>query len=120
MTNSIGNAIQWTCFEPAPSPGDPVNAREFYEAIGIATIAWGRLEGNFNNVFVMVLNIADDPQVGKRFYIKIDKLNEVWRLAFEITPALLPLKQQATLLLALMEDLANFRDYLAHGLWGLF
>ena len=115
---SIGNVVISTCFESVPSPNDPANANEFYEALGIATIAWGRLEGNFNNVFVMVLNIADDPRVGNRLYIKRDKVSEIWTLAFEITPILEPFKHQAKAFLSSMEELSNMRDMLSHGLWG--
>ncbi len=103
MPESIGNAVLWTCFEAVPSPNDPANANEFYEALGMATIAWGRLEGNFNNVFVMVLNIADDPRIGNRFYIKRDKVSEIWTLAFEIIPILEPFKLQAGVFLSSME-----------------
>jgi hypothetical protein len=120
MPESIGNAVLWTCFDSVPSPYDPPNAREFYEALGIATIAWGRLEGNFNNLFVIVLNIANHPKIGKRFYIKREKVSEVWKLAFEITPALYPFRGAAIAFLSRMEELSDWRDIFAHGLWGPF
>jgi hypothetical protein len=117
---TIGNTILWTCFASIPSPNDPVNAREFYEALGMATIAWGRLEGNFNNMFVTVLNIADDPQIGLRFYIKREAIGSVWNLAFEKTSALSPFKDAAKTFLSQMEELSDFRDHFTHGLWGPF
>jgi hypothetical protein len=120
MAESIGNVMLWTCFDSVPAPNDPPNAIEFYEALGIATIAWGRLEGNFNNIFVMVLNVANDPEIGKRFYIKREKMGEIWNLAFEVAPTLIPFKAEARSFLANMEELSDTRDIFAHGLWGLF
>jgi hypothetical protein len=120
MSDPIGNVVLWTCFDSVPSPFDPPSAREFYEALGIATIAWGRLEGNFNHLFVMVLNIADDPEISKRFYIKREKMAEVWNRAFAITPALAPYKDQARTVLEGIEELSDTRDIFAHALWGPF
>ena len=41
-----------------PSPDDPVGANAFYEALGLALAACGRLEGHFTASLVMVLQIA--------------------------------------------------------------
>jgi len=103
--------------DSVPSPHDPPNASEFYHDLGIAVVAWGRLEGNFNNLFVTVLNIATDPEVGKRFYIKREKQSVNWTLAFETTPSLTQHKNFAKAILASMDELGEFRDMCMHGLW---
>ena len=74
-------------FEQVPSPYDPPNANEFYQALGKAITAWGRLEGNFNHLFITALNIAPDPRVGTRFYIQRALLAKKWTLVFETTQA---------------------------------
>jgi hypothetical protein len=114
------NVILGVYFEPVPSVFDPPDAPVFYQTLGVACVAWGRLEGNFNNIFLTVLNIADNPKIGKRFYIKREKVADLWKLAFETTPILRPLKQTALDFTAKMEELGSFRDMLSHGLWERF
>jgi hypothetical protein len=107
-------------FEQVPSPYDPPNANEFYQALGKAITAWGRLEGNFNHLFITALNVAPDPRVGTRFYIQRARLAEKWTLAFETTQPLAPLLDRANSILSDMEELAKYRDHYVHGLWGHF
>ena len=44
------NVLLGVNFDPVPSMFEPPDAAEFYQALGVACPAWGRLEGNFNNI----------------------------------------------------------------------
>jgi hypothetical protein len=114
------NVILGVYFEPVPSVFDPPDAAAFYETLGVACVAWRRIEGNFNNILLTVLNTADNPKIGKRFSIKREKAADLWKLAFETTPTLRPLKQTALDFIAKMGELGSFRDMLSHGLWERF
>jgi hypothetical protein len=48
-----------------PSPNDPAGADKFYQAFGVAIVAWGRLEGLFV-ACLMVIQIANDKRIGGR------------------------------------------------------
>jgi hypothetical protein len=73
-----------TYVEPAPTPTDPPGSGEFYAALGIAIVAWGRLEGHFTLTIVTILNIASHKRIGKKLPMKWERLVEVWRTAFEL------------------------------------
>jgi hypothetical protein len=119
MKDTHGNTILEVYFDAVPSPLDPPNARKFYQALGMAIIAWGRLEGNLNALFVSVLNITTNPEVNK-FYLKRDRLAEAWNLAFETTPSLMEQKDLARSIVEDMEFLSAHRDQYIHGLWQHF
>lgn len=120
MREIEGTAVLGVYFEEIPSPYDPPNAHEFYQALGKAIVAWGRLEGNFNHLFIAVLNVAPDPMVGTRFHIHRERLAEKWTLAFATTPELASSLDRATAVVSAMEELATHRDHYVHGLWGHF
>lgn len=86
----------------------------------MAIVAWGRLEGNFNHLFITVLNIADNREIGSRFFIQRDRVSETWTLAFDAIPSLTPQRDRAVAILSQMDELANHRDHYVHGLWGHF
>ena len=106
--------------EMTPSPTDPPNADEFYKALGIATVAWGRLEGHFAALLLLVLNVATHEGIGKKFPMKPEKRGEIWRLAFGTTPTLKPSSAAAEAFMTAMENLAQHRNDIAHGLWEFF
>ncbi len=120
MREIEGTAVLGVYFEEIPSPYDPPNAHQFYQALGKAIVAWGRLEGNFNHLFIAVLNVAPDPMVGTRFHIHRERLAEKWTLAFATTPELASSLDRATAIVSAMEELATHRDHYVHGLWGHF
>ena len=49
--------------EHTPSPNDPEGASEFYQALGIFVMAFGRLEGHF---LMCILRILTSQNLGGR------------------------------------------------------
>jgi hypothetical protein len=49
--------------QTTPSPNDPPGADKFYWALGVAIVAWGRLEGNFLACLMMIIQIAKDKRI---------------------------------------------------------
>lgn len=117
MAKSTNHSVLGVYFDLVPAASDPPNAAVFYQCLGIAVVAWGRLEGNYNNVFLTVLNVANNQTVGDRFYIQRERSAKVWKLAFEITPSLTPHKTAAFDFIDKMEKLSDLRDMMVHGLW---
>jgi hypothetical protein len=107
-----------TYVEPAPSLSDPPDAPEFYQALGIAMVAWGRLEGHFTLITITLLNLGLRKR--KKFPMKREGQVEVWREALDAVPALVALKSRAERFLAGMEELAGDRHRIVHCNWGLF
>jgi hypothetical protein len=109
-----------TYVEPAPTPTDPPGSGEFYAALGIAIVAWGRLEGHFTLTIVTILNIASHKRIGKKLPMKWERLVEVWRTAFETVPALAASRPMADRFIVQLDEFAQLRNRLIHGYWELF
>ena len=87
---------------------------------GIAVVAWGRLEGHFTHLIILILNIGRHKRIGKKLPMKWERLMEVWRLAFENVPELTTWKAQADVFISDMDKLAEDRNRIVHGMWELF
>jgi len=107
------------CVERTPSPNDPKGADEFYKAIGLLIVAWGRLEGHFVMCLLMLL-ASSEGRLGKRLPMTWKERGTVWRKGFESIAALRPFKDAALKLLAEIEDVAQDRHAVAHALWERF
>lgn len=68
MTEPITPYVLTTFVEPAPSPSDPPDAPDVYRALGVAMVAWGRLEGHFTLTTIALLNLG--PRKQKKFPMK--------------------------------------------------
>jgi hypothetical protein len=108
--------------EHTPSPRDPKGADEFYRALGIFIVAWGRLEGQFVVCLLSLLNLsgAQGLGLGTKLPMSFDDRATVWRKAFEGIPLLLPLKGAAMIFLQELKDLAEDRHTVVHALWEPF
>ena len=106
--------------EHTPSPTDPKGADEFYRTLGIFVVAWGRLEGQFVASLLNILNISGGEKLGAKLPMKQGDRIDLWRKAFTQIVLLVPMKQNALLLLDEMHDLAKDRDTLVHALWEPF
>ncbi len=106
--------------EMTPSPTDPANAGEFYKALGTAIVAFGRLEGHFAALLLTVLNVATDPRIGRKFPMAPMERGRIWRLAFKTTNGLQPQAEAAEAFISGMENLAEHRNNIDHGLWEFF
>jgi hypothetical protein len=106
--------------EHTPSPNDPEGADEFYKALGILIVAWGRLDGHFVACLLMLLNLPGGQELGERLPMSFDERAKAWRKAFETMAALQPFKENALQLLADIKDVATDRHAVAHALWEKF
>ena len=79
MTEPITPYLLTTFVEPAPSPSDPPDAPDVYRALGVAVVAWGRLEGHFTLTTIALLNLGHRKQ--KKFPMKCEGQVAVWREA---------------------------------------
>ena len=107
------------CVEHTPSPNDPKDADEFYRAIGLLIVAWGRLEGHFVMCLLMLL-ASSEGRLGKQLPMNWKDRGTVWRKGFESIGALWPFKEAALKLLTEIEDVAQDRHAVAHALWERF
>ena len=108
-------------FEPTPSMSDPEGADTFYHAIGVAVVAWGRLEGLFVSCLMTLTSLAKDTKVFQRpIPGQWEQRAELWKDAYESLPALRPQKTRAEdfvkELLIAVED----RNTTVHGMWQKF
>ena len=64
-----------------PHPSDPPDAHEFYAALGMLSVAWGRLEGHVNG---NLLTIVKFPQIAPphKMPTKWDERRKLWERAF--------------------------------------
>jgi hypothetical protein len=106
--------------EHTPSPNDPEGADEFYKALGILIVAWGRLEGHFVACILMLLNLPGGNELGEKLPMAFDERATVWRKAFETMVRLQPFREDALRLLADIKDVASDRHTVVHALWEKF
>ncbi len=118
MTEPITPYLLTTFVEPAPSPSDPPDAPDVYRALGVAMVAWGRLEGHFTLTTIALLNLG--PRKQKKFPMKWEGQAAVWREALSAVPQLAGLRGVAEQFLSKMAALAEPRHLIVHSNWGLF
>jgi hypothetical protein len=106
--------------EPAPSPTDPADADHLYRALGVALIAWGRLEGHFFLILITIVNVARHKRIPRKPPMKWDRQKEVWQIAFEWVPSLARQEIEAGVFITKMDALSQDRNNIIHGLWELF
>jgi hypothetical protein len=104
-----------------PSQDDPPDADKFYCALGVANVAWGRLEGQFLTCLMLIIQIANDKHhIGTKLPMKFKPQADLWKDAFERIPSLKPFKKAAAAFFAEFDDLSDDRDLMAHALWETF
>jgi hypothetical protein len=104
--------------ELTPSPCDPENAPEFYQALGQLVIAWGRLEAH---LLACILNILQTPATGgKRLPQSSAEHLKLWRDAFCESPSLKCYEKEAADFADRMQELADLRNPIIHGPWEPF
>jgi hypothetical protein len=118
MTEPITPYLLTTFVEPVPSPSDPPDAPEFYRALGVAVVAWGRLEGHFTLITIALLNLG--PRKPKKFPMKWEGQVAVWREALSAIPELGQLRGPAEQFLSKMGALAELRHLIVHSNWDAF
>jgi len=106
--------------EQTPSPTDPEGADEFYKALGILIVAWGRLEGHFVVCLLTLLNLPGGKELGTQLPMNFDRRAILWRKAFEAIGPLQPFRESALKLLAEIKEVASDRNAIVHALWERF
>jgi hypothetical protein len=119
MATTLKPGLLRICPQQTPSLNDPPEAPKFYLAVGIAVVAWGRLEGLFLASLMMVIQIAKDKRIGPKLPMRWEKQKSTWNDAFS-TPTLSPHKESAAKILAEFDDLSGDRNLVAHSLWERF
>jgi hypothetical protein len=103
-----------------PSTSDPPDADQFYHALGMAMVAWGRLEGHLATGLLMIISIDGHDFSNGRFPMKWEQQQKVWEHAFGRIDALMPMDVASNEFLKEMDDLARDRNAFVHALWGRF
>jgi hypothetical protein len=70
--------------EHTPSLNDPKGSRDFYEALGLLVVAWGRLEGHFLACVLAILATPATQALGKKMPLAWDKRKMIWSKAFRL------------------------------------
>lgn len=103
--------------ERTPSPSDPEGAAEFYQAIGTLIVAWGRLETHFLTCIIAILQIHPTSGLTKKLPNAWDERAKIWKDAFRTSPDLKPYGDSAMQFLDEMQNVAELRNIIVHGLW---
>jgi hypothetical protein len=102
-----------------PHHTDPADANEFYGALGMLTVAWGRLEGH---VIGNLLTIMNFPEVAPSRPLPFawDSRLDLWKKGFSLVPALRPHKDRAVLVMKSIIEEADDRNFASHAVWDEF
>jgi hypothetical protein len=106
--------------EHTPSFNDPKGSRDFYKALGVLVVAWGRLEGHFLACVLAILATPATQALGKKIPMAWDERKRIWSAAFSFSTSLQPYKAEADAFLVELEQVKDDRNMLIHGLWEPF
>ena len=106
--------------EHTPSLNDPKGSQDFYEALGVLVVAWGRLEGHFLACVLALLATPAPQALGKKIPMAWDERKRIWSEAFGLSSSLQPYKAEADTFLLELEQVQDDRNMLIHGLWEPF
>jgi len=106
--------------EHTPSLNDPKGSRDFYEALGLLVVAWGRLEGHFLACVLAILATPATEALGKKIPMAWDERKRIWSEAFGLSTSLQRYKAEADTFLLELEQVQDDRNMLIHGLWEPF
>jgi hypothetical protein len=102
-----------------PHHTDPANANEFYAALGMLTVAWGRLEGHVIGDLLTIMNFPEVAPSGPLPLVWERRL-DLWTKGFSLVPALLPHKDRAVLFMKSIIDEVVDRNFVSHAVWDEF
>jgi hypothetical protein len=103
-----------------PSTSDPPDADQFYHALGMAMVAWGRLEGHFVTGLLLIINIDGHDFSNRRLPMKWEQQDKAWAHVFDRLAPLKALRSTSNEFLKEMDDLSKDRNAFVHALWGRF
>lgn len=102
-----------------PHQSDPPDAHIFYAALGMFTVAWGRLEGHLIGNLLTIMNF---PEVAPAEPLPLawKRRLELWTRAFTNVPALQTHKDRAVAFMKSLAEEATDRNFAAHAIWDEF
>ena len=103
-----------------PFRGEPEGAASYYEALGRATVLWGRFELHFSSCLMIILGLPEAVPITEPLPISWKKRAALWRRAFNTLPILAPFKKSALELIDEVMDGIGDRHFLSHAHWGEF
>jgi hypothetical protein len=103
-----------------PHQLDPPNAEEFYAALGMLVVAWGRFEGHFSGALLQILALPESRQIAEALPISWKKRAKLWRKAFATLPSLQPMQGAATAFIETAMRELQSRNVVAHAIWDEF
>jgi hypothetical protein len=89
---------------------------EFYAALGMLSVAWGRLEGHIIGNLLTIMNLLGTaPQ--KPLPFRWEERLTLWKKGFSSRPSLQIHKERAVVFMKSIMDAANDRNFAAHAVW---
>jgi hypothetical protein len=102
-----------------PHPSDPPDAHVFYAALGMLSVAWGRLEGHVNGNLLTIMNFPEMSPPA-RLPLNWERRRDLWKRAFSRVEMLQPHSERAVALMNSIVESATDRNFAAHAIWGEF
>jgi hypothetical protein len=102
-----------------PSGSDPPDADRFYAALGMLSVAWGRLEGHTNGNVLTIINLLGRGHE-KIALFPWDRRARLWNEGFSSLPALKAREARAAAFMQSITEAADDRNFAAHAIWGEF
>ena len=99
-----------------PHYTDPANAGEFYAALGMLSVAWGRLEGHIIGNLLTIMNLLGTASQ-KPLPFRWEERLTLWKKGFSSRPSLQIHKERAVVFMKSIMDAANDRNFAAHAVW---
>jgi hypothetical protein len=101
-----------------PHHTDPPNASEFYAALGMLSVAWGRLEGQvIGNLLTIMSLLGEAP---RKPPLQWEDRLEWWEKGFSSVPSLQPHRERAVMFPKTIIEEASDRNFAAHAAWDEF
>ncbi|QNK74209.1 hypothetical protein H7F36_02880 [Variovorax sp. PAMC28562] len=120
VTQSNGPAVLKFSPSTTPSPLDPVDANDFYQALGIALVAWGRLEGHFTLMLLNLMRIAGAAAVTHQLPNSMAERARLWKIAVGACADLVGVHDVAIWWVNDLMVVAERRNTVVHAIWGSF
>lgn len=102
-----------------PHYADPADASQFYAALGMLSVAWGRLEGHvIGNLLTITSLLGAAPKEPSLF--RWDQRMKLWRKGFSSLPGLKAHEVRAVAFMSSIRTAAQDRNFAAHAIWQEF
>lgn len=103
--------------EDTPWQSDPTCAGDFYRSLGVAIVAWGRLEGHVVATLMQVRQLPGTTILPGEFPVSWRRKAKTWRRAFREMPILSNLRGHAEQIMTEIMNEIQTRHFLSHTMW---